>query len=234
MADTPTVLNEPSAAPAATPPAATPTVPETPKAPETPVAPNPYTPPAKPEGEKPAEKTGEQEQKTDEKTDGKADESNKSDVPEKYELTIPEDIQVNKDLLTKFTDFAKSKGWSKDDAQAVADMQVELARQQATDTAKAWEGTLKEWREAATADKEYGGANFNESIAAAKGFLDAFGTPELKEALDQTGMGNHPELIRAFVKAGKALKEDSFKVGSSVSSAPKTLADVLYPNQNKK
>jgi hypothetical protein len=37
--------------------------------------------------------------------------------------------------------------------------------------------------------------------------LNAAGTPELKELLIQTGLSDHPEIIRAFYKAGTKIKK---------------------------
>jgi len=65
-----------------------------------------------------------------------------------------------------------------------------------------WEGELR---------KEYGTA-YEERVAAAQSAMDRYGTDELKQLLTQTGLGSHPELVRAFVKAGMAMgKGPQFK-----------------------
>ena len=62
------------------------------------------------------------------------------------------------------------------------------------------------------------------------GRLDAFATPEFRQLLEQTGMGNHPEVIRTFYRAGKAISEDGLVSGS----APKAPRDArsLFPASN--
>tara|TARA_R110000787_G_scaffold91459_2_gene192786 strand:+ start:8970 stop:9815 length:846 start_codon:yes stop_codon:yes gene_type:complete len=62
-----------------------------------------------------------------------------------------------------------------------------------------WEGELK---------KEYGTA-FDERVEAARYAIREFGSPELQTALDQSGLGSHPELVRAFAKVGMQLGKGS-------------------------
>ena len=56
--------------------------------------------------------------------------------------------------------------------------------------------------------------------------LDLFGTPELKTYLNDTGLGNHPDLVKAFVKIGKAMSEDGMVDGSN--QGQRSAAEVLY------
>ncbi len=53
------------------------------------------------------------------------------------------------------------------------------------------------------ADKEIGGDKLISNLSAAQRALDQFGTPELKEYLNTTGLGNHPDLVKTFVKIGR-------------------------------
>ena len=60
-----------------------------------------------------------------------------------------------------------------------------------------------------------------------------FATPELKKALNETGFGNHPELVRLFVKIGKSLSEDSFTTkGADEQHAKTDTAKTLFPTLN--
>jgi hypothetical protein len=75
-----------------------------------------------------------------------------------------------------------------------------------------------------------------ENLSVAKKALDAFGSPELRVLLEQSGLGNNPEVIRFMFRAGKAISEDSF-VGRSTGAGkpmPKDFggfASALYTNQ---
>jgi hypothetical protein len=88
-----------------------------------------------------------------------------------------------------------------------------------------------DWRQQATTDKEFGGDQLNANLAVAKKAMDAFGTPELTKLLNESGLGNHPEVIRVFYRAGKAISEDGFVSGQSTQSRVDDPAKRLFPNQ---
>jgi hypothetical protein len=91
-----------------------------------------------------------------------------------------------------------------------------------------------QWVEGARSDKEFGGEKLTENLAVAKRALDTFGTPELRTLLNESGLGNHPEIIRAFFRAGKAISEDKFvTAGSGSPKGAKDAANALYPNQQR-
>lgn len=61
------------------------------------------------------------------------------------------------------------------------------------------------WARATKTDPELGGQNLERSLATARYALDFFGDPELYGFLDDSGLGNHPEMIRMFKRAGEAV-----------------------------
>ena len=100
----------------------------------------------------------------------------------------------------------------------------------------AWANLQTQWQGAARADKEYGhlagGKTFDENAALIARGLSTFGTPELNKALIDSGMGNHPEVARFMYRVGKAIAEDSIRVGNGVggSGAPQIpFANRLFP-----
>jgi hypothetical protein len=50
--------------------------------------------------------------------------------------------------------------------------------------------------------------------------------------LNDTGLGNHPEVLRVFVRAGKAISQDSVIPGKE-APAPDDRLSVLYDNTPK-
>ena len=88
---------------------------------------------------------------------------------------------------------------------------------------------------------ETGTEALEQMLDVAKASLDTFGTDALKSLLQETGLGNHPEVIRFMYRAGKAISEDSY-VGNSEgavgkSNVPKDfngIANALYSNQQSK
>ena len=69
---------------------------------------------------------------------------------------------------------------------------------------------------------------FNESIELSKRVIDKFGSQELKQQLDATGFGNHPELVRIFSKIGKAMGDDKLVIVNRQDQPKKTLAEKMY------
>ena len=96
----------------------------------------------------------------------------------------------------------------------------QIVKQQADE----WQKQVTGWAETVNADKE--GLGSTESIGNAQKALDQFGSPELKSYLVETGLGNHPELVRVFSKIGKSMSEDGFVSGSSENT--RSSADVLF------
>jgi hypothetical protein len=62
--------------------------------------------------------------------------------------------------------------------------------------------------------------------------MDAFGTPQLRELLNESRLGNNPEMIRFMYRAGKAISQDKFVAGGPARpDGARDPAKFLYPNQ---
>ena len=131
---------------------------------------------------------------------------------------------------TEFTALAKEAGLPQEAAQKSVELGATMAQRLANQPQEILAQAREEWANQTKSDKEFGGDRLNENLAVAKKAMDAFGTTELKQLLDQSGFGNHPEVVRAFVKIGKALSEDALVVGSRTANAPKNPAQILYGN----
>ena len=148
-------------------------------------------------------------------------------APEKYEWAAPEGVTLDESIMGSLSEVAKELNLSQDAAQKLVDkMAPAMAQRQAAQV----QAMQAEWRESSSGDAEFGGAKLAENMAVAKKALDAFATPEFRQLLEQTGMGNHPEVIRTFYRAGKAISEDGLVSGS----APKAPRDArsLFPASN--
>lgn len=148
-------------------------------------------------------------------------------VPEKYEFKTPDGADLNPEVMGEFEGVAKELGLSQENAQKVVDvMGPKIAAAQAAK----FEAIKAEWTENARTDKEFGGDKLNENMAVAKKALDAFGTPELRTLLNESGLGNHPELIRAFYRAGQKISAPNFVTGGASGPTGSSAAATLYPN----
>lgn len=164
----------------------------------------------------------------DKQPDTKADGDKPAEpaVPESYDLKMPDGVQLDKAAADEFTAIAKELKLSAEDAQKVADVGAKMAQRQA----EAHATMVESWVTAVKTDKEIGGDNLDQNLAVARKAMETFGTPELKELLNSTGLGNNPEVIRAFFKAGKAISEDGF-VKAQAPAQSRDAASVLYGKQ---
>lgn len=161
--------------------------------------------------------------------DGKKPEEQKKPegAPEAYEFKAPEGSELDKAAVEQFEPIARELNLSQEQAQKLVDLygtkvMPQLMKQQA-DT---WQKQVADWGTATKEDKEIGGEKFEANLTRAKQAMDKFATPELREFLETSGMGNHPELIRVFVKVGAAMSEDSLV--TSNEKGQRSAADVLY------
>ena len=163
-------------------------------------------------------------------------------APETYEFNTkvadaPEELDP--EVITAFGEVAKELDLPQEAAQKVIDKVAPVMQAQ---QAKMVEQVKIDWANDAKADQEFGGENLNANLEVAKSSLKAFGTDALKSLLQESGLGNHPEVIRFMYRAGKAISEDSY-VGNSQganakgSNIPKDfngIANALYSNQQNK
>lgn len=162
------------------------------------------------------------------------DKAAEAKAPETYEFKAPEGQAFDEQIIKEYSDVAKELNMPQEHAQKLLDR---LAPKLAERQMQQLEAVKTEWAEAATADKEFGGEKLQENLAIAKTALDKFGTPELRSLLNQSGLGNNPEVIRFMFRAGKAISGDRFvgaDVGAGSKPVPKDFssqAAALYSNQ---
>lgn len=154
-------------------------------------------------------------------------------APETYgDFTAPEGVELASEAVEGFKSIAKELNLSQDAAQKLVDYHVKHSTEQAQAQATAFKEMSEGWAAASKADKDIGGANFEANTAAARKAITEFGTPELVTALNTSGLGNHPEVVRVFAKVGKMMAEDGVVTGKSAAEPPKSAAQTLYPGMN--
>lgn len=161
-----------------------------------------------------------------------AEQQPKEGAPEVYEFKAAEGQTFDPEFLKGYSEVARGLNLTQEAAQTMIDkVGPILAQQQAAQIAQ----VRNDWAEASKVDAEFGGAKFNENLAIAKQSIDKFATPEFKQMLDDTGLGNHPEWIRYCYRVSKAFAPDNFEGGHKEGgAAPKdfnSMASKLYPGQ---
>ncbi len=147
------------------------------------------------------------------------------------EIDLPEGMELNQEALTDLGALTGELNLSKEDATRFVPVGVKLIEADRAAQAEGYETTRGEWRDTTAADKEIGWKDETEQkkqLAIADRGLNAIGTPELRTLLNQTGLGDNPEVIRAFYKAGLAAGDDVVEQGGSGDTSAKGL-DEMYP-----
>jgi hypothetical protein len=96
---------------------------------------------------------------------------------------------------------------------------------------------VTDWLDAAKKDPEIGGNRFDTSVNAALEFIRTHGgTPaqqaEFQEAMETSGLGNHPAMIRLLARAGAAMKEPGVLAVTTPPPMPKSKTQKMYGNLN--
>ncbi|HEX6215298.1 MAG TPA: hypothetical protein VFZ38_10790 [Vicinamibacterales bacterium] len=149
-------------------------------------------------------------------------------VPEKYEFKLPDGIALDQAASDLFTPKFKELGLTQAQAQGLVDTYVSALKSNAESDEASFAQQTKDWETTARADKEIGGAKFDESKSLAHKTMSAFGSPELVNLMNTTGFGNHPELIRFFARVGKSISEDTIHRTGQPGAGERSLEDRLY------
>ena len=177
--------------------------------------------------------TSETEPKTSESKPAATPEAAKpSDQPKpseiKYDLALPKDSLLPANRVDEIVQIAKERGLSNEDAKALLEREDSATRRHHEALVNSHQNLVKQWAEQTQNDKEIGGAHYKESVTLARSVLKDFGSPELVEALDKTGWGNNPELVRLLTRIGKAYAPDTMVQPGQMPAPKKNAADVLY------
>lgn len=125
--------------------------------------------------------------------------------PEGYDLDgiVPE--SYNRDLVEAFKQKAYENGMSKESARKMAEWykEVEMKHYEAMQKAK----QLQADQQVLELKKEFG-VRFDEEVKNARKALDAYTDKSFRQYMDESGLGNHPALVKAFAKIGRELAED--------------------------
>ena len=116
-------------------------------------------------------------------------------------------------VLDDFKEFAHHNNLTQDQADNLLGLFSDLQEEDAKNEEQAMEdlkvettiGLQRDW-----------GKNYDGNLDYARRAYAQFGTPELTEIMDNTGFGNHPEVIKAFSKVGQLLGEEALAVGTGL------------------
>lgn len=186
--------------------------------------------------------------KKDAPADKKDEKSDKAQgAPEKYELKTAEGVKLAPEVQTKFEAIARELNLPQDAAQKLLDLGPDLNKMYASQLIETAEAASTKWGDESRADKEIGAggdkAAYDENMKAVAKARNAFASPELVALLNRfdpktnpngTGLGNHPEVVRLFLRLGKSISEDNKLVTGGTPKTEQSAAQKLYAKTTPK
>ncbi len=180
--------------------------------------------------------------KEDKKGDAKDDADGAAAAPLAVEdIVVPEGRVYDEELGKSFLDIVNDTSLTRKElanklvAMYAGQQDKMLQGLQAADIAV--DGQLKAisagWAKAAKADSEYGGRNWEASQGVIVAGRDHLATPGAREILETYSLGDHPEIVRMFYRAGKLLGEDRMSGGGKTGQKKPDIAEAIFGDSLK-
>lgn len=155
------------------------------------------------------------------------------DKPIEYaDFKLPEGVTVDEAKLGEFKAIAAEAKLPQEVAQKFVDLYSAEIKAISEAPMRAWTELQNAWQEAVRKDPVIGGANLDKNLAATKaGLNNLLGeeAPKFFEALNITGAGNNPDIIRGLFKAAQAHAPATPVAGTPAKGTQKTAGATLYP-----
>ena len=171
------------------------------------------------------------------------EESPAQGAPEKYsDFAVPEGFTLDKEAANDFGALAKEGNLSQAYAQKLVDFYIKQQQQMNNAPAEFYEAKQQEWKDAINSDPEIGGSKWNGTRASIARLFDSLGdsnlTDSFREAMDYTGAGNHPGVVKFLARVAQRLTEGGPVRGSGPSldgmrrpgEGRPSAAQAIYPN----
>jgi hypothetical protein len=157
------------------------------------------------------------------------------EVPEAYSLTAPEGYTLDPEVMGMFQDTFKKLTLTNAGAQELLNATPKFVDLIAKNVSDQFIGSIvdvrKQWQDATNKDPEIGGANLETAQRKAAMVFDGVGIPEdgpFRKMLRDTGLGDHPDMIRTFSKIADLIGEDGFDRGEGAATSKQEPWDRAY------
>lgn len=177
--------------------------------------------------------------------DGKPIEEKKPEgAPEKYaDFTVPEGLKLSPELLTKAQETFKGMNLSQEQAQQMIDLHSGEIKRIAEAPINAYNEMREGWKKEVFADATLAANNelrpeVKANIAKAIDSMGAESAAKVREALNNTGVGDHPAIVRMFNHFAQFVTEGRPVQGrgpaptgqKAPNAGPKSAAQAMFPN----
>ena len=143
-----------------------------------------------------------------------------------YEQVVwPEEVSFEPTQVAAFKELAGELNLSAEQVQKLVDFEAHASQEKEAQLAAEQREQIRQWAEQTKAPF---GTGLETAITFAWRAADAFGGPDLRNLLEETGLGNHPVIIRTLSGIGRAISEDACPGGKPSAPQDKTFAEALY------
>lgn len=171
-----------------------------------------------------------EEQQTEEQKSGTESEDGQQLDLDLESLTFPEGFQKSDEMLSSFKGVLEDTEKSPQErAQALVDLHVNAMQAASERVSEQWQQTRSEWVEEVKADSEIGGDKLDPALGEISKVVDEYGGQDLRNLLDDSGLGDHPVVVKFLYKVAKQLNEPG-PVSGGPTNTPPTQAKRIYPS----
>jgi hypothetical protein len=144
------------------------------------------------------------------------------------DLTIDPSMTVDEATRDEFLAVVNDRALApKDMANKLIGLQTKMMKAQSEKSTELYTKMQTDWQNEVRADKDVGGDKLDGVLSGISRVVDKYGSAELRQMMDITGVGNNVHMVRFMNKLAVVLNEPSFVPGSPVGSK-KSQADTLY------
>lgn len=169
-----------------------------------------------------------------EDSDDKEEPKEAAEEGDSVELKMPEGLGIDDEVLdhglfNKLLPNFQKAGIKQDDLNEIvktyADHVEEAAKAHGDKLIERYKEIKNEWK---SETQKTLGNEIKQNLMYVGNALKQFGSPKLVELFNETGVGDHIEVVKAFAKIGKHFTEDSMVDGKSATEGK--AEDILYPS----
>ena len=159
-------------------------------------------------------------------------------IPETYDfknVELPNGMELDKELTDEFSKAAKEMRLSQAKADKLMGIGVKLSSKLQDRFNSAFkelqDNQIKSYKTMLNTDPEIGGANLKTTLLEANKAYQTFVSDDAAKILADTGLNNHPAIVKMFRDIGRQVKNDSIRGGNQATHV--RTADDWYPSMKK-
>ena len=138
-------------------------------------------------------------------------------IPDTYDITTSTGEQLDGEDLDKLNQVCKKAGITQKQAQMLFSAYENDVSNFNQQLQSSYNQQLQSWRDAVMNDRELGQENFEKTKANIKNVIGRFGSSELSDFLNKSGLGYNPDFVRFVNKVGSLISNDNNFIGGNTN-----------------